>query len=182
MTNENITIKTDDIEQPAMMSAFGDGGMDVSPEEINPDAIIEAAEIVRDNEEPNSNTHVLVGGVLVAMAKEQKRARNSEEETDESLDGLSEDVEQLKRNAVTSVGLMRFNNEISGIDYEKNGARYPLSIPNATEHNNGFMSQEQVEELANLRVANEQLETRLTDSLSSQEAEINDSSLSSLTK
>lgn len=93
MTNENITITTDDIEQPAMMSAFGDGGMDVSPEEINPDAIIEAAEIVRDNEEPNSNTHVLVGGVLVAMAKEQKRVSqttdtilNSETERQKSFE------------------------------------------------------------------------------------------------
>lgn len=111
MTNENITITTDEIEQPAMMSAFGDGGMDVSPEEINPDAIIEAAEIVRDNEEPNSNTHVLVGGVLVAMAKEQKRVSqttdtilNSETERQKSFEESQQERDEKFEEEMTKYG------------------------------------------------------------------------------
>lgn len=94
-----------------MMSAFGDGGMDVSPDEINPDAIIEAAEIVRDNEEPNSNTHVLVGGVLVAMAKEQKRVSqttdtilNSETERQKSFEESQQERDEKFEEEMTKYG------------------------------------------------------------------------------
>lgn len=80
-----------------MASDFGVG--DPGSVEVSPDAIIEAAEIVRDNEEPNSNTHILVGGVLVAMAKASKSERVAIDQLSLNKQDKIDDLEKIRNGA-----------------------------------------------------------------------------------